>query len=188
MGTYDELKKIVFEQAEKQAAGPTKLALPDLAKDSTVRVELPVLDSYDKDTEKTTCAGALHIVLPEGAVKAVGGGQDLSARVKYTTQPAADGSGTVYELLGGDDLIGGLAGADLSDWAARFEPHSSAPAASTAGPDVRTEVPQRRAQSPRSPPPSVGSDQHVCAHGDPQDADTIEACDRIEFAKERAGR
>ena len=63
MDTAAEIKNLVFEQAEKQTPASNRLALTQLAKQANLRIEAPLLDSYDDDTRKTTCSGQLHLAL-----------------------------------------------------------------------------------------------------------------------------
>jgi hypothetical protein len=127
--TVAKVKEIIFQNAEKAAA--TKLAIPQLAEQSGFKIELAVLDDLNKDTKRITCSGHAQIDFPDGAVTALGGAQHATADIKYTVQPSADGSGRIYTAFGAQDLIDGIATADLSRWAARLErPNSdSSPAA-----------------------------------------------------------
>jgi hypothetical protein len=121
--TAAEIKNLVFEQAAKQTAASNRLALAQLAKQATLRIEAPLLDSYDDDTRKTTCSGHMHVALPPGAVRNLGDTSDLTAMVKYTAQPTSDHLSTTYQVSGAEDLISGIAGADISDWAAHLQPN-----------------------------------------------------------------
>jgi hypothetical protein len=188
--TIAEVKAIVFENAAKAAAGNNKLALPDLAQQTTATLQMPVLDSFDSQTQKTSCAGQLHLSLPTGAVTAMGGAQDLTADIKYTAQPAADGSGTVYSVLGAGDIIQGLSEADLSVWAQRLQPAVTSASASTARPDDMSRgskpppvgEPSMPPRAPETTAPAtavvVNPDAEICAHGNPNTDRTIEACSR----------
>jgi len=123
MDTAAEVKNLIFEQAEKQTAASNRLALTQLAKQANLRIEAPLLDSYDDDSKKTTCSGELHLALPAGAVRNLGDTSDLTASVKYAAQPTPDHIGMVYQVSGADVLISGVAGADITDWASRLQPN-----------------------------------------------------------------
>ncbi len=130
--TIEQVKAIIFDNARKLASSATKLAIPELAKQSVVKISLPLLDEYNKDTKKVSCSGRVEITFPDGAASALGGASQTSLDIKYTAQPAADGSGTVFTVYGADDLLQGIASADLSKWAARLDapPQAEASAAS----------------------------------------------------------
>jgi len=123
MDTAAEIKNLVFEQAEKQTAASNRLALTQLAKQANLRIEAPLLDSYDDDSRKTTCSGELHLALPAGAVRNLGDTSDLTASVKYSAQPTPDHLGMSYQVTGADVLISGVAGADITDWASKLQPN-----------------------------------------------------------------
>ncbi len=138
--TLEQIKKIIFDNAVKTASGDNKLALPGLGAQTKISIGLPVLDGFDEQTQRTSCSGQLQLTFPPGAVKALGNNQDLSADIKYTAQPAADQSGIVYSVLGGDDLIQGIASADLSQWTTRVEPAAGAVAASSSALPMPTQA------------------------------------------------
>ncbi len=123
MDTAAEIKNLVFEQAEKQTPASNRLALTQLAKQANLRIEAPLLDSYDEDSRKTTCSGQLHLALPAGAVRNLGDTSDLTASVKYSAQPTPDRLGMTYQVSGADVLISGVAGADITEWASRLQPN-----------------------------------------------------------------
>jgi len=122
MDTAAEIKNLVFEQAEKQTSASNRLALTQLAKQAYLRIEAPLLDSYDEDSKKTTCSGQLHLTLPAGAVRNLGDTSDLAASVKYSAQPTPDHLAMTYQVSGVDVLISGVAGADISEWASKLQP------------------------------------------------------------------
>lgn len=123
MDTAAEIKNLVFEQAEKQTAASNRLALTQLAKQANLRIEAPLLDSYDDDSKKTTCSGQLHLAMPAGAVRNLGDTSDLTASVKYSAQPTPDRLGMAYQVSGADVLISGVAGADITEWASKLQPN-----------------------------------------------------------------
>jgi hypothetical protein len=196
--TVKEIKKIVFDNAAKQAVGDNLLALPDLAKQTTAALDVNVLDSFNADTKKTSCTGQFHLMLPQGVVAGVGGAQDLTAQIRYTVQPAADASGTVYSVMGADDLIQGLASANFSQGATHLQPIAPplppGPEAAALKKDVKpnpsavqkaTPGPAANPSRAANPGAAVNSDAYRCAHGDPQSDATIQACDRKDMAGER---
>lgn len=179
---FGELKRIVFEQAAAAGSGQTRAALADLAGRASLKVDMPVLDSYDDATMKADCSGRLHVTVPAGAVRGIDG-PDLLADARYTAQPAADGSGTVYRLDGGEDVVSALARAGLAEDASRVGPQAqtAAPAVAEAAAPVRHARPHRIiARS--EPVVNRHSDDYVCEHGDPQSDLTIDACFRRDHA------
>lgn len=114
----NEIRSIVFENAEKIAPDSTKLALSELGRRSSSTVQLAVLDSYDAQTKKVICSGTLHLTLPVGAVKNLTD-QEVVKEIHYTAQPAADGNGWVVAVQGAENVITGLAFADIADWATK---------------------------------------------------------------------
>lgn len=121
MDTSAAVKGLVFDAAQKQTAPANRLALGQLAKQASLRIERPLLDSYDEDTRKTTCSGQLHLNLPPGAVRNLGDTSDLTASIKYSAEPSGSG-GLDYQLTGAEALTSGIAGADISAWASQLQP------------------------------------------------------------------
>jgi hypothetical protein len=164
METAAEVKNLIFQQAAKQTAAANRLALTQLAKQASLRIESPVLDSYDDESKKTACSGHLHVSLPAGAVRNLGDTSDLTASVKYTSQPTPDHLGATYQVTGAEDLTSGIAGADISDWASHLQPNGmpaegapvAVPASATPAPPPQTIVslggPAPAAQPPAAPP------------------------------------
>jgi len=121
METAAKVKDTLFEQAAKQTPAANRLALAALARQALLRIEVPLLDSYDSVSKKTSCSGQVHVTLPAGAVRNLGDTSDLTASIKYSVQPTLDRLGMTYQLRGADDLISGIAGADISDWASHLQ-------------------------------------------------------------------
>jgi hypothetical protein len=119
--TAAAIKGLVFDAAGKQTAPSNRLALAQLARQANLRIEGPLLDSYDKDARKTTCSGHLHLNLPPGAVRNLGDTSDLTTSIKYSVEPSVPG-GLTYQLSGADALASGIAGADISEWASKLQP------------------------------------------------------------------
>ncbi|HEX4180694.1 MAG TPA: hypothetical protein VHY32_07875 [Caulobacteraceae bacterium] len=140
MDTAAEIKNRIFELAEKQTPASNRLALSQLAKQANLRIEAPLLDAYDAAAKKTTCSGQLHISLPSGAVRNLGDTSDLTAAIKYSAGPAKDRVGSDYEVMGADNLISGIAGADITDWASKLQP-AGMPAEGAPVPAMASAVP-----------------------------------------------
>ena len=163
LDTAAQVKDLIFDQAEKQTPASNRLALTQLAKQASLRIASPLLDSYDEDAKKTNCSGTLHLTLPAGAVRNLGDTSDLTANIKYSSQPASDHIGVTYQVSGADTLISGVAGADITDWAARLAPNgmpaegapvpASAPAPVSAAPPpiAAVEAPVAVTPAPQRP-------------------------------------
>jgi hypothetical protein len=123
METAAKVKDTVFEQAAKQTSAANRLALGALARQALLRIEAPLLDSYDAVSKKTNCSGQVHVTLPGGAVRNLGDTSDLTTAIKFSAQPATDHIGVNYQVTGADNLISGIAGADITDWAAKLQPN-----------------------------------------------------------------
>ncbi len=161
MDTAAEIKTVFFDQAEKQTAASNRLALSQLAKQASLRIEAPLLDSYDEGARKTTCSGQLHVSLPAGAVRNLGDTSDLTTAIKYSAEPASDHIGTNYKVTGADTLISGIAGADISDWAAHLTP-AGMPAEGAPVPAVVSAAPPAPIVSlPSQTPPAAPASKSV---------------------------
>lgn len=172
METAAEVKNQVFQQAAKQTAASNRLALAQLAKFTMLRIEAPLLDSYDPDSKMTTCSGQVHVTLPAGAVKNLGDTSDLTASIKYSAEPTPDHLGSIYQVKGADDLISGIAGADITEWAAHLQPNGmpaeGAPVPAMAGaaqppaaPATAPSMPPDLAQAVKHQPPAPPRDQTI---------------------------
>jgi hypothetical protein len=110
--TYARLKEVAFEEAFRiRNADPTNL--DRLAASSVVRMEDPVVKSYDEGSDIVVCGGRFVLELPPGAERAFNGERRLVADIEYSAQAAADGSGMVYQLNGADSIIYRLASFDM---------------------------------------------------------------------------
>jgi len=143
--TYAQLKSMIFDEAQKLATGADVIALQQIGQESTLAVDLAVLDAYDPQTGKVSCSGRLKLRPPPGAIRELGDGDELSFDVRYTAQPGADQVSTVYTLIGTQSLSAGLAAADLSSWLVSHANPVLAPAAPMA--------PAVVAPEPTVPPP-----------------------------------
>lgn len=109
--TYARLKESLFDEAKRIRERDTA-RLDALADASIVRMERPLLESRDDALDLTVCSGRLVLELPPGAGAAFDGKQRLADEVTYSAQGAADGSGTVYKVDGGEGIVYRLAGFD----------------------------------------------------------------------------
>lgn len=109
--TYSRLKQSAFDEAKRIRERDTE-SLDALADASVVRMEHPLLESRDDALGLTVCSGRMILELPPGAGAAFDGRQRLAADVTYSAQAAADGSGTVYKIDGGEPIVYRLAGFD----------------------------------------------------------------------------
>ena len=105
--TYDRIKVELFRRAV-ETRGSGREPFDRLSSYSVVRMERPLLTSYDKEIGTLRCSGRLALDLPPG-VAVVGGRRTLWADIDYVLQPAADGSGDVVMLEGADAIIVPLA-------------------------------------------------------------------------------
>ena len=101
--TYDSIKLELFRSAA-QTRGSDRAAFDRISAYSVVRMERPLLTGYDQELGTTRCTGRLSLDLPPG-LAVVGGRRTLSADIDYVVQPAADGSGDVVVLEGGDPVV-----------------------------------------------------------------------------------
>ena len=105
--TYDRIKLELFRRAA-QVRTSDQAVFDRLAAYASVRMEQPLLRSHDEELGTVRCTGRLSLDLPPG-VAVVGGRRTLSADVDYVLQPAADGSGDVVMIEGGDAIVVPLA-------------------------------------------------------------------------------
>ena len=118
---YDRLKSILFDKALREhAGGPANL--DSLAGYSVVRMENPIVTGSDPALDITRCKGNLVLQIPPGAERAFGGERYLRANIDYTAQPAADGSGFVYLLWGGEPIVARLTSFNMTSMAYRPPP------------------------------------------------------------------
>ena len=115
--TYDRLKSVVFDEAARIRNSDAR-NLDPIAAASVVRMEKPVVKNRDEALDVTVCSGRFILELPPGAENAFDGMRRVSAEVEYSAQPAADGSGLVYQMDGAEPIVYrletfGLAGGKL---------------------------------------------------------------------------
>ena len=105
--TYDLIKRELFRRAAA-LRGSDQAAFGKLADYAVVRIDRPLLDSEDDQTNAISCSGSLTLDLPPG-VAVVGGRRTLVADIGYALQRAADGNGEVLTLTRADAIITPLA-------------------------------------------------------------------------------
>ena len=105
--TYDLIKRELFRRAAV-VRGADQAAFSKLADYAVVRIDRPLLDSEDDQTNAISCSGSLTLDLPPG-VAVVGGRRTLVADIGYALQRAADGNGEVLTLTRADSVITPLA-------------------------------------------------------------------------------
>src|SRR4051812_5581510 len=118
---YDRLKDLVFDRAIA-AHGGDRSNLDTLADYSVARMEEPVVKGWDPALDLTRCKGRFILEIPPGAERAFAGQRRLQADMDYTAQAAADGSGFVYQLAGGEPIVARLAAFNLTSGAYRPPP------------------------------------------------------------------
>ncbi len=105
--TYGAIQQELFRQAA-ETRGSDEAAFGQISNYSIVRMEQPLVRSFDKELGTVRCSGKLILQLPRG-IAVVGGRQALAAEIDYVLQPAADGSGDVVMLEGEDPITVPLA-------------------------------------------------------------------------------
>lgn len=96
--TYAAIQRELFRQAA-ETRGSDEAAFSHISDYSIVRMEQPVVRSFDEELATLRCSGKLVLQLPRG-IAVVGGRHALAAEVDYVLQPAADGTGDVVMLEG----------------------------------------------------------------------------------------
>jgi uncharacterized protein YecT (DUF1311 family) len=96
--TYAAIQRELFRQAA-ETRGSDEAAFGQISNYSIVRMEQPVVRSFDEELSTLRCSGKLILQLPRG-IAVVGGRHALAAEVDYVLQPAADGTGDVVMLEG----------------------------------------------------------------------------------------
>ena len=157
--TYDRLKELVFDEAARiRNADPRNL--DPIAAGSVVRMEDPVVKSRDEELNVTVCTGRFFLELPPGAENVFDGMRRVDARVEYSAQAAADGSGLVYHMDGAEPIIYRLAslgmnGKPMPQLPQTVEiPQPSAPP--SAPPQVAVVDPAPQPPTPPAAPPKAG--------------------------------
>jgi hypothetical protein len=110
---YDRMKRVIFDKAREQSSHRTNL--DTLEGFSFVRMENPVVESWDPTLDVTRCRGRIVLDVPPGSEKALGGERRLAADIAYTAQGAADASGLVYAITGVSPIVSKLTAFSLSD-------------------------------------------------------------------------
>lgn len=145
---YDRLKGILFDQAIEQHDG-NRGNLDTLADYSFARMEDPVVKGSDPALDITRCKGRFILDIPPGAERAFAGQRHLEANIDYTAQAAANGNGFVYQLSGGDQIVGKLAAFNLTSSAYRPSPAIDQPQTTTAPERTAIARADAPAQTPR---------------------------------------
>ena len=96
--TYAAIQSELFRQAA-ETRGSDEAAFGQISDYSIVRMEQPVVRSFDEELATLRCSGKLVLQLPRG-IAVVGGRHALAAEVDYVLQAAADGTGDVVMLEG----------------------------------------------------------------------------------------
>lgn len=141
---YDRLKGLLFDQAIGGHGGD-RANLDTLADYSFARMENPVVKSWDSTLDIVSCRGRFVLQIPPGAQSGFGGEHRLAADIDYTAQAAADGSGYVYQLKGGEPIVARLAAFNLASGAYRPPPAIDQ---AQAGPEVTERTAVDRADTP----------------------------------------
>ena len=142
--SFERLKALAFEDAARVRRAESPV-LGRLASTSVIRMERPVAVSRDEALGVTVCRGRLILELPPGAEDAFDGDRRLEADVEYSAQPAADGSGPVFQMKGAEPIVYRLAAVDLRGGGGR----TPLPAPAVIHGE---EPPVATAQAPASPP------------------------------------
>lgn len=103
------VKAALFSKSRQGNPG-AEARISELEQGSVARLEQPVVDQVDQQTEKTTCSATLVLSLPPGSKVSKGIDEEQKIRIRYSVQPSADGIGIVYEVFGGEALAAALAG------------------------------------------------------------------------------
>lgn len=112
--TYGQLKSLAFREALRVRRAKSPL-LQRVYSHSVVRMEEPLLRRRDDAMGVTVCTGRFIIELPPAHVDAFDGDRRLMADIEYAAQPAADGSGLVYQMSGAEPIIYRLAAVALHE-------------------------------------------------------------------------
>lgn len=184
--TYEHLKQNAFDEAKRIRERDTQ-NLDALADASVIRMENPLLESRDDALGLTVCSGRMILELPPGAGAAFGGRQRLAADVTYSAQPAADGSGIVYKIDGGEPIIYRLASFDAKRGATRT---ASVEGEGLDTPDVTSNagVVDNPAPRPRPMPPIAIPGPRAAPEPEVQTPDPAEERARRRIVAERAAR
>jgi hypothetical protein len=154
--TYDLIKRELFRRAA-QMRGSDQAAFDKLASFAVLRMENPVMEGQDEDTEAVNCSGSMSLDLPPG-VAVVGGRRSLTSDLDYSIQPATDGSGDVVLLRNADAIVAPLAtlarvGAPATAPAVPANPDAVVPAQPGPSTNVPTAAPAQAPRPPANPSP-----------------------------------
>lgn len=112
--TVSQLKSMIFDSAGSMTVND-QVKMNDLERESSASISMPLLQSHDEALDRTTCTGRLRIDLPVGT-QSIFRRDHLLADLTYSMQPAADGSGLVYQVVDFGSIDSALSAADLSLW------------------------------------------------------------------------
>jgi|GEM_PF-4397587 len=154
---YDRLKNALFDEAIGRRGGD-RANLDTLADYSTARMEEPLVKGRDAALDLTRCTGRFILEVPPGAERGLAGERRLQADIDYTAQAAADGSGFVYQLKGGEPIVARLAAFNLAGVAYRPPPAVDEWQGGAGAPkptelaSAEPQAPAPAAEPPRAPP------------------------------------
>ena len=158
--TYARLKEYVFDEAA-QIRNSNPGGLDQLAAQSVVRMDDPVVKSRDDELNVTVCTGRFVLNLPPGIQDAFNGQPVIQADVEYAAQAAADGSGLVYSMNGAEPIIYRIATLGLP---AQPMPQVAPIPAAAEGEEEADEIGLTEARRPElSKPPTVHSTETTMA-------------------------
>jgi hypothetical protein len=151
------IKALGMDRIGKDRAGQ------DMSSQSILRIDLPALDSFDKDTKKIECSGKVVVKWYLPFSSRLNNGQPKYAdddvkQGQYSIQPQAGGDGLIYSVDGNlaelkahaaGMLLGDIVNANRAAQASAPPPPSAAPAQVDAPPDTS---PSGTAQPPTTAP------------------------------------
>jgi hypothetical protein len=159
-----QVKAAVFERAAAFAPAALRATLPQLAQASSLTLERPILVLVNHDTGRAVCEADAHLRLPAGVATTTPNPREVVQRVRYSSQPYANGRGKDFQLLQYDQMALGVAVADTRTWASgqtqgqvmlASSPGVPRPATTLASPApvARLPTPPRTTTAPGSSPP-----------------------------------
>jgi hypothetical protein len=107
--TLAGVKTAIFLKA-REVSPSAEARIFDLEQGSVPRLDQPVVDAVNAETEKVTCSATLLLSLPPGSKGSKGLDEQQKVRLRYSVQPAANKSDMVYEVFGAESLASALAG------------------------------------------------------------------------------
>ena len=105
--TYERLKVGAFRQAAR-IRGVDSTPFDRLAAFANVRFEEPLVITGDQAPRLIRCSAHMAIDLPPGTA-AITGARTLTSDISFVGQPAADGSGLVWQLNAAEPIVYALA-------------------------------------------------------------------------------